>query len=205
MLWIVGIVLVLMAALFFYRSVGPNKDKTQPIPTKMRVWMAIFGIVFAYFGYLSISSASASPASSAAQIVYGKSSMGALVRYAVNDAIPTSNLVKNGKALLGYSAENGNIGMSVEADDNFGHSMVVGGIEMNTATIMHDLFRDHRVRNVLIDWYYPETDSYGHQKNISAIEVGWTRSTYNQVDWTNFDSSNIPQVSDVYQVNPEFK
>lgn len=133
-------------------------------------------------------------------------SMDAVMAGAVRNVIPHNDLTKDGNALLETDyTDAGKVKLSVEAEDNLTHGMVASGINMDTAKIMQNLFRDGRIKDAEILWYYPITDAYGPQMNVQVVDVEWGRSTYSQVDWGNFDFSNVPKISDLYSVNPVFK
>lgn len=129
----------------------------------------------------------------------------AIVKSAVHDAVPNSQLTKTGESFLDFSNEDGKLSISAEPSTNATKDMEKDETLKDTATVIKDLYTDPRVKDIQIIWYTPETDSYGNTSAGVVATVDVSKNTESKINWNGFDSSNIPTIADSFQWGQKFE
>lgn len=127
-----------------------------------------------------------------------------IVKNAVHDAVPYSDLTKNKDAFLDCTTDNGRITIDADPMTNVSKDVEKDDVLQDTATIIKDLYTDPRVKDVAITWYTPATDKYGntHADIVAVVDI--SRKTEQKINWDGFDHDNIPSIADLFHWGANF-
>ena len=120
----------------------------------------------------------------------------------------TTVVIKKGQDTQGKSTPDKNaIVVTINAGEN------VNGINgqkesgwSNAANVFKLAFsEDKSINEVEVDTNLPTVNAYGKQEITPFQTIVMSRNTYDKIDWNNFDSKNIPIISDLYFDNSSIK
>jgi len=104
----------------------------------------------------------------------------------------------------GYNNEK--LVLMLQGDENFTTGMTKGGIINNTEEIIRKLYSERDdINNLELRWYMVLIDERGNEENTEIINIEFSRSNYNSVNWDNFLTDNLPNIADDYWAHPNYR
>lgn len=96
--------------------------------------------------------------------------------------------------------------LSIEArgSENLTDKMTLRGMYMNIETLLKD-FSDLQDININFDILYPFVDKKGNSTDALAIRARYDWNDRKDINWDNFLTPNIPDVSTTWAVHPAFE
>ncbi|MDD9148173.1 hypothetical protein OYT88_06380 [Sporolactobacillus sp. CQH2019] len=123
-----------------------------------------------------------------------------------NNAFGTTNSFNNKSSLisLNYNKDNGFVFARVYGQDNLSNNSIKKGMWMSTTAALKHLKPVKEVKEVYLNIVFPMQDAYGKKTDSTVMKVDFKRKTIDKIDFSNFQSDNVPVVSDQYWQHPSF-
>lgn len=94
--------------------------------------------------------------------------------------------------------------VELQGKENLTNSLMRRGILRDSSTIFERIFTElDKVPDVVqLKWYLPGRDAKGNELDLLAISVTLTKSNASDINWKNFDPTNLPKIADSYDEHP---
>lgn len=104
----------------------------------------------------------------------------------------------------GIRVENGELNIEYVASENLSTNMTVRGIMMDAENLMQKLSANIpvEVNTVNFSSSLNLVDQYGNTELTKVALIAFDRPTWEQINWDNFITDNIPTVADYYWLHP---
>lgn len=96
--------------------------------------------------------------------------------------------------------------LRLQGDENFTSNMTRDGMIDNTEQVITQLYSERDdINNFEVQWYMVLIDERGNEENTQVVNIEFDRANYNNVNWDNFLTSNLPDIANYYWVHPAYR
>lgn len=92
--------------------------------------------------------------------------------------------------------------LKLMADDGWTKNSMKSQLLMNYAKVAEKIFDDENVSELAVFWEFPLVDVYGNSENGVIVKIMLTKETADSINWSNFNSDNLPIIADDYFEHP---
>lgn len=121
----------------------------------------------------------------------------------INDTLgETNNLDKSTVESVEVSEDK--IAISLNGSDNVTNNAVKEMMWMDSAKILELIEEESGSKDISVNWQFPLVDTYGNETDEVVMSFDLDRETLNKINWENFSSDNIPNISKNYYEHAAF-
>lgn len=96
--------------------------------------------------------------------------------------------------------------LRLQGDENLTSNLTRDGMLNNSQEVITQLYRERNdINDLEIQWYMVLIDQRGNEENTQVIRIEFDRANYNNVNWDNFLTSNLPSIADYYWAHPNYR
>lgn len=114
----------------------------------------------------------------------------------------TNNLDKSTVESVEVSEDK--IAISLNGSDNVTNNAVKEMMWMDSAKILELIEEESGSKDISVNWQFPLVDTYGNETDEVVMSFDLDRETLNKINWENFSSDNIPNISKNYYEHAAF-
>jgi len=130
------------------------------------------------------------------------------VDYLVEDTMGHSTNMGYTRLIDFWTEEHNNekLVLRLQGDENFTSNMTRDGMIDNTEQVITQLYSERNdINDLEVQWYMVLIDERGNEENTKVINIEFDRANYNNVNWDNFLTSNLPDIADYYWAHPNYR
>lgn len=121
----------------------------------------------------------------------------------VNDSLGEKNNLD--KSTVGsVEISEGNLNIVLNGSNNFTNTAIRDGLWSDSAKTLEMIEKSNKFKNISVQWQFPMIDVNGNEKEEVVMSFDIDREALNQINWDNFASNNIPNVTNGYFEHPAF-